>query len=188
MMRMRRKNLDVSGGRADDNINPGGDDSDATLVERGFDDVNSRRRRDEDEAARVDAEMNTDADRDDDDDDTFLAGDTGENGSGSVEQLERARRAMKGSNNMKTHSELMSAVVKKYGLTAFAKSVVAGDVHCTESELCKLIEETAKRENISFSKLFEAQDERGLAARSAIAAARDAGFLSRLTSERLSFG
>jgi hypothetical protein len=76
-----------------------------------------------------------DPDRDDESDE---GGNDGE----SKDQLERAERAMKG-NNMQTHSELMSAVVKKYGLTAFAKSVVAGDVHCTESDLCKLIEQTA---------------------------------------------
>ena len=82
--------------------------------------------------------MDTDADRDHDDD-TFLAGDTGENGSGSVDQLERARRAMKMENNMQTHSELMSAVVKQYGITAFCKSVEQGDVAVSEHQLTSLI-------------------------------------------------
>jgi hypothetical protein len=126
-----------------------------------------RRRRREGEAARLAAEMDTDADRDHDDD-TFLAGDTGENGSGSVDQLERARRAMKMENNMQTHNELMSDVVKQYGIAAFCKSVENGDVRVSEHRLTELISEAAQRENSTFEKLFCAQDEQGVTLRKAI--------------------
>jgi hypothetical protein len=107
--------------------------------------------------------------------------DEGESDAGgeSTDQLERAERAMKMENNMKSHSELMSDVVKRYGITRFCKSVEQGDVRVSEHELTKLIDEQAKRENTSFVKLFEAQDERGIVLRKAIAAARDAQFLSR---------
>jgi hypothetical protein len=109
--------------------------------------------------------------------------DEGESDTGgeSTDQLERAERAMKMENNMKSHSELMSDVVKKYGIVAFCKSVEQGDVRVSEHDLTKLIDEQAKRENTSFVKLFEAQDERGIVLRKAIAAARDAQFLSRTT-------
>jgi hypothetical protein len=152
----RNKNLDVSVGEADD-------DDDANYTERLSNDADAG---DDDE---------------DDEDGAHHAGDTGENGSGSVEQLERARRAMKG-NNMQTHSELMSSVVKKYGITAFAKSVAEGSVNCSEFALCNLVEETAKREGSTCARLIEEQTERGLAIRKGLQAARDAQFVSRTTS------
>ena len=93
----RRKNLDVSIPKAED--------------DEGYGDDNP----DDDDAA----------------DGSHHAGDGGENGGESADQLERARRALKG-NNMQTHSELMSAVVKRYGIVAFAKSVEKGDVRCSE--------------------------------------------------------
>jgi hypothetical protein len=136
---------------------------DVSVAEAGDDEgmPNRRRRRPEDdderedEAARVAAEMDTDgADRDDDD--------------------EQQRNKQ-----MKTHSELMSAVVKKYGIVAFCKSVEKGDVAVSEHQLTSLISEHCARTGVSFSKLFEAQDEQGITLRKAIAAARDAQFLSR---------
>jgi hypothetical protein len=140
-------------------------DSDAGMPDR------RRRRRREDEAARLAAEMDTDADRDDESDE---GGNDGE----SKDQLERAERAMKG-DNMQTHSELMSAVVKQYGITAFCKSVANGDVRVSEHRLTELISEHCARTGVSFSKLFEANTDEGVTLRKAIAAARDAQFLSR---------
>jgi hypothetical protein len=141
--------------------------------ERSEPDLSDRRRRlREDEAARVDAELDSDADRDDESDE---GGNDGE----SKDQLERAERAMKETTTMKSHDELMSAVVKQYGITAFCKSVENGDVRVSEHRLTELISEHCARTGVSFSKLFEAQDERGIALRKAIAAARDAQFVSR---------
>jgi hypothetical protein len=82
---------------------------------------------------------------------------------------------------MRSHPELMSDVVKKYGIVRFCKSVEQGDVRVSEHELTKLIDEQAKRENTSFVKLFEAQDERGIVLRKAIAAARDQQWLEKTT-------
>jgi hypothetical protein len=76
-------------------------------------------------------------------------------------------------------SQLMSAVVKHYGITAFCESVAAGGVSVSEHELTKLIDEAAQRKGTTFAKLFTAQDEQGVTLRKAIAAARDAQFLSR---------
>jgi hypothetical protein len=84
---------------------------------------------------------------------------------------------------MTTKSELMSAAVKKYGIQRFCKSVEQGDVSVGEHELTALITEQAKRENTTFSKLFCAQDEQGITLRKAIAAARDAQFVSRVTTK-----
>jgi hypothetical protein len=80
---------------------------------------------------------------------------------------------------MRSHSELMSDVVKKYGIVAFCKSVEKGDVAVSEHQLTSLISEHCARTGVSFSKLFEAQDEQGITLRKAIAAARDAQFLSK---------
>ena len=118
--------------------------------------------------------------RDEDDEDadgSHRAGDTGENGSGSVDQLERAERALKMENTMQTHSEMLSAVAKKYGVHALAKSVAQGDVSCSEHELTKLIDEQAKREGTTFVKLYESPGPEGVTLRKAIMAARDAAFL-----------
>jgi hypothetical protein len=109
--------------------------------------------------------MDTDADRDRDESDT---------GGESTDQLERAERAMKMENNMKSHSELMSDVVKRYGIVAFCKSVEQGDVRVSEHDLTKLIDEQAKREKTTFSKLFERPE-----IWKAVQAARDAQWLDR---------
>src|SRR4029077_17039382 len=82
---------------------------------------------------------------------------------------------------MKSHSELASYAVRKYGIVAFCKSVVEGDVAVSEHQLTSLISEHCARTGVSFSKLFEAQDEQGITLRKAIAAARDAQFVSRTT-------
>jgi hypothetical protein len=55
---------------------------------------------------------------------------------------------------MQSHSEMMSAVVKRYGLTAFSKSVEQGDVHCSESEYTALVKEDADRRGVPFAKVF----------------------------------
>jgi hypothetical protein len=127
---------------------------------------------DDEEAAQLDEGMDTDEDGGVG---SHRAGDEGNAGGESTDQLERARRALKGE-NMQTHSELMSAVVKKYGITAFCKSVAQGDVAVSEHRLTELINEHAARAGTTFAKLFEAQDERGVTLRKAIAAARDAQF------------
>jgi hypothetical protein len=49
----------------------------------------------------------------------------------------------------------------------------------SEHQLTKLISEHCARTGVSFSKLFEAQDEQGITLRKAIAAARDVQFLSK---------
>ena len=59
-------------------------------------------------------------------------------------------------------TQLMSAVVKEYGLIRFCKSVEKGDVHISEPDLCNLVEETAKREGVTCARLIEEQTERGL--------------------------
>jgi hypothetical protein len=97
----------------------------------------------------------------------------------ATDGIESAESAME--KNMQTHSEMLSAVAKKYGVHALAKSVAAGNVSVSEHELTQLISEQAKREGTSFVKLFEAQDEAGATLRKAIAAARDQQFLSRTT-------
>jgi hypothetical protein len=93
-----------------------------------------------------------DTDADDDDGGStphFLAGtDEGLEATEPSEQLERAESAMRGA-KMKSHSELASDVVKKYGIVRFCKSVEQGDVRVSEHELTKLIDEQAKRENTS---------------------------------------
>jgi hypothetical protein len=123
---------------------------------------------------------NPDADAEDDDENGARhAGDGDGESNESGDQLERARRALKGLNNMQTHSEFMSSVVKKYGITAFCKSVEQGDVRVSEHRLTELISEAAVRSGASFEKLFCAQDECGIVLRKAIAATRDAQFLSR---------
>jgi hypothetical protein len=63
--------------------------------------------------------FDTDADDDDDEGESDTGGE-------STDQLERAERAMKMENNMKSHSELMSDVVKHYGIVRFCKSVEQG--------------------------------------------------------------
>jgi hypothetical protein len=78
---------------------------------------------------------------------------------------------------MKTHSELLSDVVKKYGVVALCKSVEKGDVNVSEHELTKLISEHAERNGTSFAKLFEANTEEGVTLRKAITAARDANWV-----------
>jgi hypothetical protein len=115
------------------------------------------------------------------------AGSEGNAGGGSTDQLERAERAMK-EKSMQTHSELMSAVVKRYGIVAFCKSVEKGDVRVSEHELTRLISEAAQRENSTFEKLFCAQDEQGVTLRKAINAARDAQFISRVTTKSVEDG
>jgi hypothetical protein len=124
----------------------------------------------------VDAELEDD-EADDESTPHFLAGSDVDEATGSTDKLERVEDAME--KNMQTHTELMSAVVKKYGITAFAKSVAEGDVSCSEFEQTKLINEHCARKGLSFEKMFTAQDERGVTLRKAIMAARDAGFLSR---------
>jgi hypothetical protein len=115
-----------------------------------------------------------DPDRDDESDE---GGNDGE----SKDQLERAERALEETTTMKSHDELMSAVVKKYGITAFCKSVENGDVRVSEHRLTELISEHCARTGVSFSKLFEANTPEGVTLRKAIMAARDQQFLSRMT-------
>jgi hypothetical protein len=123
----------------------------------------------------------TDADADDDDDNGstphFLGG-TPENPEETepTDQLESAERAMK-EKNMKPHS--MSDVVKKHGIVAFCRSVEKGNVHVSEHELTKLISDQAEREGSTFSKLFCAQNEQGIALRKAIDAANNAQWLEK---------
>jgi hypothetical protein len=107
----------------------------------------------------------------DDDEDDEGESDTGGE---STDQLERAERAMKMENNMKSHSELMSDVVKKYGIVAFCKSVAQGDVAVSEHRLTELINEHAAREKTTFSKLFDKPE-----IWKAVQAARDAQWLDR---------
>jgi hypothetical protein len=108
-----------------------------------------RRRRDDDENYTERLSDDADADRDEDD--------------------EQQRNKQ-----MQTHSELMSDVVKKYGIVAFCKSVEQGDVRVSEHDLTKLIDEQAKREKTTFSKLFERPE-----IWKAVQAARDAQWLDR---------
>lgn len=93
----------------------------------------------------------------------------------------RSRYMHKRKHPMQSHSGLLSDVVKRYGIVAFCKSVSAGDVTVSEHELTKLIEEQAKREGTSFSKMFCDPGEQGLALRKAIAVAKDAQFVAMAT-------
>jgi uncharacterized protein YfcZ (UPF0381/DUF406 family) len=125
--------------------------------------------------------------RDDDDDNGstphFHAGSPGDDETTeATDGIEQAEQELDDDNDEKEQtmkSQLMSDVVKRYGITAFCKSVEQGDVVVSEHELTKLIDEQANRENTSFVKVFEAQDERGIVLRKAIMAARDAQFLSK---------
>jgi hypothetical protein len=99
------KNLDVPVGGPNEPINPGGDDSDGTRVERGFGDK-------DDEAAQVDEEMDTDEDG------GAGSGDEGNAGGESTDQLERAESAMK-----ETTMKLMD-IAKRYGWRAVCKHFV----------------------------------------------------------------
>jgi hypothetical protein len=126
---------------------------------------------DDDDDANYTEHLSDDADESDESD----------TGGESTDQLERARRAMKREDQtMKSHSELMRDVIKRYGLIPFCKSVANGDVRVSEHELTKVICESADRANTTFAKLFEANTEEGITLRKAITAARDAQFLSKL--------
>jgi hypothetical protein len=116
---------------------------------------------------------NTDADRDDEEE--------SDTGGESTDQLERAERAMK-ETKMKSYNQMMRDVIKRYGLIPFCKSVANGDVSVSEHELTKLISESAARAGTTFAKIFESPSPEGVVLRKAIAAARDAQFVSRTTS------
>jgi hypothetical protein len=122
-----------------------------------------------------------------DDDDRAAAADEGHflSGGGGTgdESTERARRAMKGSNNMQTHSEMLTDVVKKFGIHALAKSVAQGEVRVDEHTLTSLISDAAARSGVSFSRLFEATTPEGATLLKAIAVARDQQWLSRTTTK-----
>jgi hypothetical protein len=152
LMKRYRKNLDISVGEA------GPDEGFENPDERDDDDDNGS-------TPRFHAGSP-------DDDETTEASD-------GIEQAEQELDDDNDEKEQTMKSQLMSDVVKRYGITAFCKSVEKGDVSVSEHALCKLIEEAANRENTSFSKLFEAQDERGIVLRKAIMAARDAQFVSR---------
>jgi hypothetical protein len=168
-------------------VNPGASLADVAALHKIF----AEPRRKNDDVAISPAGPDEGYDLDDtDDDDTggstphFLAGSPDDDETTeATDGLEQAEQEFDDDDEeeqtMKSHAQLMSDVVKQYGITAFCKSVENGDVRVSEHALCKLIEEAAKRENTSFSKLFEAQDERGIVLRKAIMAARDAQFLSR---------
>lgn len=125
---------------------------------------------DDDGPAHMYAEMDTDA---------------------STEHFHAGSPPKKGTTKMKSHSELMSDVrkqqavldsilqrniVKGGALYAFAKSVEAGEVTCSEQALTKMICQHAEAHGTSFAKLFEANDEDGVALRKAFQVARDTGW------------
>jgi hypothetical protein len=134
------KNLDVPVD-PDGPINPGGDDSDGTRIERGFGDDN-------DEAARLDAEMDADDDERDDDDE------------------ERLRDAMKREDDMKDPMRrLKSLDVVQICKTMSSEGSAFG---LSEHDLVDLISKHAERTGTTFAKLFTAQDEQGVTLRKAI--------------------
>lgn len=55
---------------------------------------------------------------------------------------------------MESHFELMTKAVRQFGLSAFAKSVANGDVHCTESAYSALVKAESDRTAVPFSKLL----------------------------------
>jgi hypothetical protein len=84
---------------------------------------------------------------------------------------------------MQSHSEMLSNVVKRYGIVALCKSVEKGDVAVSEHELTKLIGEAAERSGSSFAKLFEANTEEGTTLRKAIQVARDTAWVKAGTQQ-----
>jgi hypothetical protein len=90
-----------------------------------------------------------------------------------------AKRAAQKETNMQSDSEMMSAVVKRYGITAFCKSVEKGDVQVSEHELTRLIGEDAQRRGLTFSKLFAAQTPEGVTLRKAINATKEAQWVKQ---------
>jgi hypothetical protein len=145
------KNLDVPVD-PDGPINPGGDDSDGTRIERGFGDDN-------DEAARLDAEMDADDDERDDDDE------------------ERLRDAMKREDDMKDPMRrLKSLDVVQICKTMSSEGSAFG---LSEHDLVDLISKHAERTGTTFAKLFTAQDEQGVTLRKAIDVCKHEQWASR---------
>jgi hypothetical protein len=85
-----------------------------------------------------------------------------------------AKRAAQKETNMQSQSELMSDVVKQYGIVPFCKSVAAGDIAVSEHELTSLIAEDAQRRGTTFAKVFGAQTPEGVTLRKAINAVKEA--------------
>jgi hypothetical protein len=136
-------------------INPGGDDSDGTRIERGFGD-------DDDESARLDADADTDADRDDDDD--FEKGDS----TMDSQLISLAKKF-----GWRTVCE------------NFVKRGSAADVFSeTEvTQLLTAVARKAHpdlKPDVAFAKAFSAQTPDGELMRRTTQAARDAGFLSKV--------
>ena len=166
------KNLDVPVD-PDGPINPGGDDSDGTRVERGFGD-------EDDEAAQVDEEMDTDENGGVG---SHRAGDEGNAGGKSTDQLERAKSAMEeGTTTMK-----LMDIAKRHGWRAVCKHFVDnGTSGVSEAEVTALLTAVAKkshpdlRPDVAFAKAYSAQTPDGELMRRTTMAARDAGFLSKV--------
>jgi hypothetical protein len=90
-----------------------------------------------------------------------------------------AKRASEKEATMQSQSELMSDVVKHYGIVPFCKSVAAGDIAVSEHELTKLIGEDAQRRGTTFAALFASQTPEGVTLRKAINAAKEAQWVKQ---------
>jgi hypothetical protein len=150
----RQKNLDVHTD-PDGPINPGGaepdDDDDADYTEH----------------------LANDADAGDDEDDDETTDNDGADPNGvPTKHLERLRDAMKGTDMRK---------VKSLDAVKICKAMVSdSDAYGTsEHELVEWIDRYAKAHDTTFVKLYEANNDTGLAIRKAIDIAKQAQFLSR---------
>lgn len=158
LCRQFAKNLDVPLD-PDEPINPGGDDSDGTRIERGFDDDDR------------DAELDAGADRNDNDDDDFEKGDT-PMGSQLIDLAKRHgwRTVCKNFIEGGSASDVFSETEVTQLLTFVAKRAFPD-----------------QPPDVAFAKLYSASDADGELARRATQAARDAGFLSRTSKAQPQF-
>lgn len=170
-----RKNDDVSVD-PDGPINPGGDDSDATREERGFDgDVD----RDDDVDDR-------DEDDREDDEDVFHAGDGDNPDYGEpTENLEELADQMEG-----TTMKSLIDIAKRSGWRTLCKHFVEnGTGTFSEAEVTEMLTAVARKAHPdlkpeqAFAKLYSAQSPDGELMRRATMAARDAQFASRTASK-----
>jgi hypothetical protein len=76
-------------------------------------------------------------------------------------------------------AEELSALGKRYGITAIAKRIVEkGDVPINEAELTSMMSEHCAANNTSFAKRFTAQDAEGILWRKAIEACKHAAWIN----------